>query len=218
MIMLYACYVSYEHAFLQLIVLFMLYSAYKSMYFYTLIVITALNLIQFMFFASSQQLRMRIPDILVAIIAFYYMISIYYTYQANRTFRHHFDRQFGEKFKSVDEFFKALNESKEFEKYLKVKQYGYQHASETQHKKDLFYNEENKPQNLSESQRNLLNNQNQENNQPQLNRLQQMSQGVFKPLIDNLLIDKNLIGPNENGGAYFGRNQYMPLLNDPRTN
>ena len=121
--MLYSTYVAYEHAFLQLLQLFLMYSCYKSLYYYSCIVLTVLATVQFMFFASSSTLRALIPDTIVFVIVVYYCLVIYYAYQSNRQFRAHFDLQFGEHFHSLEEFFKAFNESKAFEQQLKQKQY-----------------------------------------------------------------------------------------------
>ncbi|CDW88175.1 UNKNOWN [Stylonychia lemnae] len=204
MILVYSTYISFEHQFLQLITLFILYSAYLSLYFYTCIILLVITIIQFTFFASSSRMRADIPDILVFVVACYYILLIYYSYQANRCFRYHFDMQFGEKFSSLEEFFKAFNEIKEFEKYLKVKQYQYQYSQEVNVKKEVFYLDEEE-QKENEGAREGILNQN----------LKNKLGNVFQPLVENLL-DKNAIAQNE--GIYFGRNTYMPLLNDPRTN
>ena len=79
-IMIYSYFVSYEHAFLHLLQFFILYSAYKSMYYYSCIILTVLASIQFIFFASSSSLRVLMPEIIVFVVVCYYFLLIYYAY------------------------------------------------------------------------------------------------------------------------------------------
>ncbi len=138
--MLSSWYISYEQAFVQLLHYFLILSSYKSMYYFSCIILTAAATIQLMFIVTSKLMREDIPAVLVVVIVVYHLILVYYAYQANRIFRYHFDKQFGEEFHSISKFYQTFMESQMFEKFLKQKQYGYQQGSESAFKKDLFYN------------------------------------------------------------------------------